>query len=558
VNRSNWKALIPFIFVLGACFSMGLSIGTNGQNEHLSKIRVPAQALDISLLTVHSLADLRGARGEKGCDIFNPSSIGCQWAALQYCVAHGYAGGAGPVQWSHTVAQIRCIPASSGAYMEFPYSGACTSQNPSSLACASASRRSCLQRGFQSSVGVVGVNNVQFATICLKGSRVVDSIVTSASELATFDSVCTRAAAVSGRGCQRAVHLFCGSRGYTTGFDILEYDGSRDSAMVNCAFGQVSTNEIVKSPQIDGFERPAQIGTMVMGGPATAGDIIYGDVIVNRTASPLYIRFIAPFSTFVGAATTPLSRDMCFFINRASIFQFDDNDDGEVACVYSEETKDPTIDFGPTRGLVLRPGERFSFQGSPQWAAKGRGLQGEGLYAGAMVNITAKTENLRELRRVRFPRWDSMYSVTGSRLPVNIPAGCQDTRCAPVPHTVPEGKEKRNSNSWFFAARPTAVRGISFFLGSAQIPGQQQFKACVRVVQNGGTNLVPPSCFDFSSETFGPTAFNTALGPQQKGSSFLPLDIDVPAGAYVGIDFSVSSDKAGVMDFAGYLWLENP
>lgn len=428
---------------------------------------------------------------------------------------------------------------------------------PMSIYCESLSRRSCIQQGYTTSVGVIGANPSVIATICLNGPTVYDNIhFQSVSELsdAAKDPSCNVQAVGSGQGCQHSIHRFCQTKGYTTGFSVLEYDSNSGDGSVSCAQAQFVDSGLRYN---DCTERPAKIGQMVMGGAALAGDLIYADAIVNNFNYPILIKKMSPVSSFVADDPASYTKDMCFYLNRGHTYQSDDNDDGEFSCTYSEEQASPSIDFGSSRGLLLKPGERFIFQGSPQWGANGHGNHGEGLYAGAQITITPlESSGAIGMRRIRFPRWDTSYSVSGGNVPLAVPAGCNTNDCASTPLGVPPDKPLRNSNDWYVVSNATAIRGVSLFLGSAKVAGTQRFKGCVRVVQQGGVDIRSPVCFDVSDVSFGPSTFNRVFGAQQNGSSFINLDIDVPTGALIGIDFDLSSDSPGSMDFGAYLWLQ--
>jgi hypothetical protein len=125
------------------------------------------------------------------------------------------------------------------------------------------------------------------------------------------------------------------------------------------------------------------------------------------------------------------------------------------------------------------------------------------------------------------------------------------------PEKVPVGADPtdplylQSSNDWYLSPVHTAIRGITIFTNTS-------VEGYVRVVQQGGQNIRPPYHFVIdpvqvgSSLLLGPSAFNHFFGNSQNGSSFVPIDIDVPAGALIGIDFIL--EKTG--DFGGYVWLD--
>jgi hypothetical protein len=101
----------------------------------------------------------------------------------------------------------------------------------------------------------------------------------------------------------------------------------------------------------------------------------------------------------------------------------------------------------------------------------------------------------------------------------------------------------------------TAIRGITIYNGD--------FTATLRVVHQGGANI---STYSFQLEpvksggqtVLGPQAMDQWFGAQQNGSAFVPIDIDVPAGDLVGIDYTLvnSTSGAGKIDFVGYVWFD--
>jgi hypothetical protein len=213
-------------------------------------------------------------------------------------------------------------------------------------------------------------------------------------------------------------------------------------------------------------------------------------------------------------------------------------------CNYSAEQAKPGMHYSQWgRGVVLNPGDRLIFQATPQWNSGGTGL-----YAVSTVTFAAVGSSV-PMMRVRFPAWDSGYNVSGG--PLLIPAGC-DAGCAIHPSKIPpqmitpgeSPSEYPSSNNWYVSPVHTAIRGITIFANTS-------VSGYVRVVQQGGQNISTPYFFTLGSP-LGPSAFNQAFGAEQNGSSYVPLDIDVPAGALIGIDFTLQSSG----DFGGYLWLD--
>src|SRR5262249_22304565 len=120
-------------------------------------------------------------------------------------------------------------------------------------------------------------------------------------------------------------------------------------------------------------------------------------------------------------------------------------------------------------------------------------------------------------------------------------AGCADASCPVSPATTISGFPNVNANPWYVAPAHTAVRGITVFAGTTEA-------FSVRVVWQGGAPVSPP--VTISLETYPPySAFQ---------NGFIPLDIDVPAGALIGVDFTLPVTPAGGAfdDFGGYLWLD--
>lgn len=556
--RSADDALASYVMP-AACLNE--SAGTSSSNENTghsgtratkSCNQLSIQGGTLDLLDVHILQDLRGLNGLYGCDIWDPMSLGCRKSTFQHCQAMGYLGGVGPIEWEKTSARIACVPKSAGSYEQFGFNGECTSSSPRSIWCQSLTRRRCVAKGYQTSTGVVDALESGITTLCIKGPEVYDLVSFSSVDdllAPSKDPACSKEAIVVGKGCQHAVSRFCIAKGYSTGFDVLEFNGDTGSGSVSCVKAKVIDTGMVKSSAFDGYERPAVFGTMVLGGASFAKDITYQDAIVNKYSFPIVVTSLSPSSSFIGGA---YSKDSCFFLNKGEIFQSDNSDDGEVACTYSEEKLSPSILFGTKTGLLLKPGERLIFQGTPQW-----GSGGIGLYTGAKVTIAREGLGTVGLRRLRFPQWDTAYQVPAGNSPVTISAGCNKSGCGPTPASVPPGKPLQNSNGWQVMSKATRIRGINFFYGSAQVPGVQRFKGCLRVVQQGGSDLRSPWCFDVSDSNIGPATFNRIFGLQQSGSSYVPLDIEVPAGALIGLDFTLSSESAGGLDLATYVFYEN-
>lgn len=110
----------------------------------------------------------------------------------------------------------------------------------------------------------------------------------------------------------------------------------------------------------------------------------------------------------------------------------------------------------------------------------------------------------------------------------------------------------QSSNYWFPSPVHTAVRGITIYDG--EITGI--IIATLRIAQPGGANI---ATYQFQIRGGSNSeSFNAWLGSQQNGSAFVPLDIDLPAGALVGIDFQLMNPTSEdhYIDFVGYVWID--
>jgi hypothetical protein len=488
----------------------------------------------------------------RGCNAFEPYSLACRWAANLRCQELGYASGYGVVEVDQVIADVLCVPASLGTYREFPYGDACTSSDPTSIHCQSRARRECLREGYMGATGVIGANPNVIATTCLKPGPELRATSLGALQAANpQEPRCTSAGIISGNGCQHNTHRWCRSLGYSAGFGPQEYDAATGAAGVICTGGVQDTAGLYRPGTFDGYERAAVLGDNVLGGPAFAWNparleaLTYGDSLYNAFPHPILVRKISSGSSYPGPV---FSKDACLYLNRPATYQFDDNDDGEVNCTYSDTAQHPTVDL-LNRGLVLYPGERVVFQATPQW-----GAGGQGHHAWTTLHITAPDGVTAPLRRVRFPKWDTAYSVNGT---LYVGAGYNGAASVNTPSAVPPGKPLQESNWWYPVPRHTAIRGLSVFLSNGQAPGVQGVSACVRVVYQGGAPVRPPICFDFQGDLIGPSSF-PGNNPGVPGSAFIPMDVDVPAGVLLGIDFTLRNPSGTplAMDFAGYLWLD--
>jgi hypothetical protein len=492
-------------------------------------------SLGFLLQRVHIARDLL----PKACNFSNPFSISCRWAAYLACVERGFVGGTGPVEYQYSVADILCVPASQGTYREFAYAQGCNTGNLESIFCDSLTRRECLQAGFVSSVGVIGANAVNVGTVCLSAGSSLTEVTASGAELeaAGTTGTCQTGQIGTVNRCQQGAHRLCRQKGFDLGFGPLEYGNGE--ALMACALGAVDTGGLSLSSTFDGYERAAQLGVNVLGAPAFAGNLIYADVLFNNFSYSLLVQKFETFSDFVAPLGGTYSRDMCFFLNRGGIFQYDDNDDGEVTCVYSDGATQPVADMLQA-GLLLKPGERLAFQGTPDWSSSGPSNN-----AWAHLTVKALQSGDIPVRRVRFPRWDTAYSVDSS---LAIPAGTVGT--AVVPAVVPPGKPLESSNGWYSVASATTIQGVTIFMSNGQAVGNQKVHFCVRVTQ-GGIDIVTPSCNTLEADLFTPAAY-------PNGSAFFPLNLAVPQSASVGVDFTFTTATPTALDFAAYLWLLQP
>ena len=184
------------------------------------------------------------------------------------------------------------------------------------------------------------------------------------------------------------------------------------------------------------------------------------------------------------------------------------------------------------RGVLLKPGDSLIYGTAPGGA--------NGFYGFANV-FFARADAYVPMMRVRFPRWDTGWIGPNGMLTVQ--AGCNVSSCLPAgvwANVSDQSKPQRPSNDWYVVPQHTAIRGITVF-------GTTQMKFSIRVVQQGGIPLIAPVTIDLSTVS----TFSSGQ------SAFIPLDIDVPQGALVGIDFTLPVN--GILpgdDFAGYLWFD--
>lgn len=97
---------------------------------------------------------------------------------------------------------------------------------------------------------------------------------TVASSLAQLQSVspggCSSQDIIQGSsGCQNGANRLCEAMGYSTGFNISDFDGNQQIGLV-CTYSSSVQTEVTYNGEY-GFERPAVIGQRLMGGPNQSG-----------------------------------------------------------------------------------------------------------------------------------------------------------------------------------------------------------------------------------------------------------------------------------------------
>lgn len=520
-------------------------VTVSSSSDSVSAVAEIAPAFET--IQAHNVADLL----LNGCDVVSDSfSLSCRWASFRACQARGFAGGSGPVEIGPLYSQITCVSNASGMYREVGYEGGCNHLEHSSIFCDSRARRECVSHGSRTSIGVVAANGSVVGTLCLNaGSGAAEVSTTLAELLATNPGypVCNGTSVVgNANGCQHHAHRVCVAKGYSGSFGVQEFDSATGNAAIVCVQAPMR-NDVINGPQ--GLERALVLGDNVVGsfvpGPHETNT---PDVVVNSTGRPLLVRRIDYGSNYDGSRG--YSRDTCIYLNRGGIYQFDDNDDGEIVCTYSDVAKDPVQNFRET-GILLRPGERLIFHATPRWGRDESGNpNGLHKFVWAKLLVSEVNPGLIPVRRIRFPKWDTGYSVNGSLM---IAAGNESA--SPEPSSVPPDKPKRNSNWWYLSSDEVVIRGMSIFMSQGQPDGVQGAKACLRVVRQGGANLIEPRCFDIRDDRFGPHTFDTIFGSAQGGSAFIRFDQHVPAGALIGMDITFSTDSPTHLDFVGYVWL---
>jgi hypothetical protein len=519
---------------LSACQSQEQAASgvVNATEKSVSK--TTSSSIGVHQINVHTAQEL----WQRGCDIWNAGSDSCQAASMQYCIAHGYAGGFGPVEYIDNVATVECLDSNVATYESFPYAGACTADSPTSLACQSEARRSCVALGFSGAVGVTEANDGVIGTMCLNEKSGVEGVtITSVSELqAGIFPNCTTDGIVNGDGgCQTAVHRFCEREGFGTGFNVSEFNANTGEGLALCAPANAGPSAIDLSTGV--ARRAAVLGTMLMGGPTAGGRDNSADTVYNNFSFPILVTLAQPYA-FQGFTLSSTAGDSCFYLNQGLIYQVDNSIDGELMCIHHpSSTTYPGLPYGDSqRGILLQPGQSLLYQGDSGGTA--------GYYD--VTNVTFSMESnlvpLIPMMRVRFPRWDTGWN--GSVSPLTVSAGCDVASCpilATSSVTVPPGKPALPSNSWYVVPAATAIRGITVF-------GSTQMSFTIRIVQQGGAQLLDPITIDLS------TVADFVSGT----SAFIPLDLDIPAGALVGIDYTLPVNPVGgpTDDFAGYLWFD--
>ena len=157
----------------------------------------------------------------------------CNVAFHGFCaMGEGRCGtsGFGPVESGASSGQAICVNAevivSSWAELA-TFHDTCTAAAGYSPGCNAAISRFCASRGFPTGYGPVSIAG-GVSVACVPTSEVVPSTYT---ELSTHHDGCT-AGTRFGPACNAAMHRFCASRGFVSGFGPLENSG--DTAIVGC------------------------------------------------------------------------------------------------------------------------------------------------------------------------------------------------------------------------------------------------------------------------------------------------------------------------------------
>ncbi len=158
----------------------------------------------------------------------------CNLAIHGYCsMASGVCGtsGFGPVEHSADTAAVTCVASTlvSTSYSELSGRHAgCTAASPYGPACNAAIHRHCAALGHVTGYGPVSASGDAVEIACTPNAVVIDSTYT---ELSAHHGGCTTSTRMGGE-CNAAIHRFCGSRGFVSGFGPLENSG--DVAIVAC------------------------------------------------------------------------------------------------------------------------------------------------------------------------------------------------------------------------------------------------------------------------------------------------------------------------------------
>lgn len=147
----------------------------------------------------------------------------CTSGAHRHCLAKGYTGGFGPVEYGASTGAIVCLAdalytSASIASLTALHSG-CTASAVFSLWCNSAIHRTCAAKpGYVSGIGPLEHSGSTSFFICVKHAKVYQ---VSFATLAGHHAGCTAAKSFS-PDCQAAINRHCASLGHSTGFGPVE------------------------------------------------------------------------------------------------------------------------------------------------------------------------------------------------------------------------------------------------------------------------------------------------------------------------------------------------
>ena len=251
-----------------------------------------------------------------------------------------------------------------------PFSAGCQSSTADSIHCQSLVHRHCKTLGFVGAIGVTGVGAGFVATVCLSSSVASEVAFESVADLKSgdpSDASCSAESVARTMSCMHSAHRFCRKKGFGAGFTVAEFDGSKGSLV--CAHARQSS---VFEPYGSGLKRHLSLGTMVVGGPSTAGDLCHPDAVTNNLGFDVQWESAEVFTTYPGPS---FSSDACFSLNRQAIWQFNNSFDGELACVYTDQKAYPSMAYSRLNAApVIHPGETVIFQATPKWKSGGHGL----------------------------------------------------------------------------------------------------------------------------------------------------------------------------------------